>query len=104
MGLVVTMAFVMSIPANLERLVQVLSDTTVYSRGFTEAGFRSIRIGMSRRDLVQVMGEPLAARMCTDGLILEYSRSSCDSDYYIRRVVVDRDGRVVRVEASWYWD
>jgi hypothetical protein len=35
-------------------------DRTVYAPGYSEAGFRSIRIGMTREEVTRVLGEPLS--------------------------------------------
>src|SRR4051812_37831782 len=36
------------------------SDSTVYAPDYTEAGFRSIRVGMSRQHVMRTLGEPLS--------------------------------------------
>jgi hypothetical protein len=35
-------------------------DRTVYAPGYSEAGFRSIRIGMTREEVTRILGEPLS--------------------------------------------
>ena len=58
MLVVALVAVLFSIPSCAESVLQTLRDTTVYAPGYSEKRFRSIRLGMTDADLIQIMGQP----------------------------------------------
>jgi outer membrane protein assembly factor BamE (lipoprotein component of BamABCDE complex) len=48
-------------------------DGTVYAPGYSEAGFRSIRVGMTREDVTRVLGEPLSVEPAPGYILWVYA-------------------------------
>ncbi len=88
------------VPASLRAMV----DTTVYAPGYRESAFRSIRVGMARREVLQLLGEPLYGYNLNGRYVLRYSDSSCGDSCYKRLVILDRGERVVDVVSEFYWE
>lgn len=107
-------AVILAIPGYLERLWRVLDDTTVYAPGFSESQFQSLRPGLSRDAVIRIMGRPLEEKSNAGSpgptspsplwSYLAYSTSEAGGSYHIRRVWLDREGRVSLVETGWYQD
>lgn len=83
---------------------------TEYAPGYSEAAFRSVQIGDSKEEVLALLGEPLLAGTFgtegtpTWGEWLRYSRSPSGKNYLLRTIVLDSEGRVLRVVSETYWD
>lgn len=122
---------------NRKAIQQVFGDLlfpndTIYSDGFTESAFSTLRVDMSRREVEALLGGPLFEAALIDGTVverrslesgevvyrsrtaseeaatgyrLEYSRPGPKYDnYYVRAIDIDRNGKVVAVHQSFYSD
>jgi outer membrane protein assembly factor BamE (lipoprotein component of BamABCDE complex) len=82
----------------------VASDTTEYSKQYSDEGFRRVRVGMTEEQVLRDVGPPLEKFDTKEGSSgWRYSRSCSDGNYRIR-VVLFRDGRVVERIAEAYFD
>lgn len=104
-------------------------DDTEYPSGFRESGFREIEPGMGLQKVLDLVGPPLrvtyyqarefvAERVVGtksdvrgeepdswDEMVLVYSKPGDRyQHYYVRTIVVDRDGVVLRIGSSFYND
>lgn len=80
-------------------------EDTQYASGYTDGGFRAIRIGVSKEEVLGILGSPL--KVWSDdreGLeIWGYTSTPSDSNYRIR-VVQFRGGVVVGKVSEFYVD
>jgi hypothetical protein len=93
-------------------------ESTVYAGGYSESKFRSLRVGMTARQVEDVMGPPLArgrwmdsdaSRPATPGEgipndIWYYTRAGKAGGNYWRRDVWFRDGLVHEMDGTFYLD
>ncbi len=102
----------------LASLSVVDGDYTVYGGGFSESRFRSVRVGMSERQVENIMGPPLwrgqwmapaVGLPITPGEgelndLWHYTRAGKASGNYWRREVWFQDGVVYKTEKTYYVD
>lgn len=103
MGIGYEMATVEGVGGLLLRLIY--GEDTVFSAGYSEAGFRRIRSGSTAQEVESALGKPLET--ATDGTgrsVWRYSRSGSDTHYRSRIVVLNQIGVVVEVAAEFYVD
>lgn len=83
-----------------------LEEHTTYAPGFKEEAFRSLRAGMTEKDVQQALGAPLSDRVLADGRrILYYSEQATPTaNYFMRLVVLDGQGRLLERHAEFYVD
>lgn len=83
-----------------------LEEHTTYAPGFKEEAFRSLRAGMTEKDVRQALGAPLSDRVLADGRkILYYSdQATPTANYFLRLVVLDGQGRFLERHAEFYVD
>jgi len=91
----------------------VSGDYTVYRDGYNERLFRSLRVGMTERQVETIMGPPLrrglwgdysAGKQPREGEAWEYTRpNKVMGDYKIRAIWFD-NGVVVRIKNSYLFD
>jgi hypothetical protein len=93
-------------------------DFTVYSNGYSESRFRSVRRGMAVHDVAEIMGPPLEMGKWQvpggrgpitpeEGVLDDiwfYSRAGQPMGNYWRREVWFRNGTVYRTEGGFYVD
>lgn len=83
---------------------------TAYAPGYSETAFRSVRIGNSKEEVIALLGEPLFVHSVgvegteTWGEWWRYSWSPSDTHYLVRKLMLDSEGRVVKVLREIYWD
>jgi len=78
---------------------------TEYAPGYSEEAFRIVQIGDSKEEILSLLGQPL--RVYDPGLdreVLSYSMSPSGSNYLMRDIVLDSEGRVVEIRSQVYWD
>lgn len=81
----------------------VFPDSTVYAPNYKEDAFRKLSLGMSKQDVIRVLGPPLEKDTC-DGLERwRYSGSSSDSHYRVRQLIF-KNGHVVERTAFYLVD
>ena len=76
---------------------------TEYAAGYSEEAFRAVEIGDSREEVMCLLGQPLRV-YGLDGKVQSYSRSPSGSNYLMRDIVLDSEGRVVEIWSQLYWD
>lgn len=74
-------------------------DSSEFAPQFSDSAFRRIQAGMTAREVVERLGEPL--HRSSD--VWFYSRSSRDSHFHLRLVKFDRD-LVIDTHAEFYVD
>lgn len=88
----------------------IFSFDTEYAPGYSEAAFRSVRIGDSREEVIALLGEPLFVHSVgvegteTWGEWLRYFWSPSSENYLVRQFMLDSEGRVVKILRKVYWD
>lgn len=89
-------------------------ESTVYADGYDESRFRSLRVGMTCRQVEDLMGAALqkgqwytSGGVAGQGLLEEvwnYTRPDRVPGDYWQRAVYFQDGQVYRIEAGFYAD
>jgi outer membrane protein assembly factor BamE (lipoprotein component of BamABCDE complex) len=96
------------IPDGLQGSAQalVLGDTGTYAAGYSDRGFRAVRLGMTQAEVLSLLGEPLTKRLLTDSRagfeFWNYTTSPTNTNFRTRAFVFDPDGRV-REKWAVYW-
>ena len=62
------------------------------------------REGNTQDEIRQTLGPPLAVYEHKATKVLWYSQSPSSSNYHLRNVGVDKDGKVVHIWKEIYWD
>ena len=96
-----------SILATLAFLIFVFFFTfdTEYAPGYSEEMFRAVKVGDSKEEILSLLGQPLRVYdLGTDREVLGYSISPSGSNYLMRDIVLDSEGRVVEIRSQAYWD
>lgn len=79
-------------------------DGTVWADGYSESGFKSVRIGMARSEVYKLLGPPLTGNNYFDGTVGHcWTMSQLDSTYRQREVIF-ADDRVIEVIAGPWID
>lgn len=81
-------------------------DYTEYSAGYSDRGFRQVRVGMTEQQVRELIGEPLdtySVRHSLDDVGWRYARSPRSHSYHVR-VVLFKTGRVSRIFRDYYVD
>jgi hypothetical protein len=83
----------------------LLGEDTYYSAGYSDSAFRKVKIGMTKDQVRALLGEPLSEYPIVEGGRegWRYSWKRTDT-HYRARVVIFKDGRVVKVRAHFYVD
>lgn len=81
------------------------NETTYYSSGYSENGFRRIRVGMDEKEVLSVLGEPLSRYPIRERAQTgwRYSGYREKNDYRVR-VVIFKHGRVMMKISEYYVD
>ncbi|HEY2092420.1 MAG TPA: outer membrane protein assembly factor BamE [Thermoanaerobaculia bacterium] len=84
----------------------ICPERTRYASAYREEAFRSVKPGMTEHDVQRSLGEPLLRKTFPDGeTVWYYSKQSTERDnYFVRNIVFDQRGRVVRCDAEFYMD
>jgi hypothetical protein len=79
-------------------------EDTAYAAGYTDRGWRSIRMGMRQADVRASVGDPLQVWTNRDASVgMRWTRSPGDTHYRCR-VLQLRDGRVTAKHSAFYVD
>jgi hypothetical protein len=82
-------------------------DATQFSSGYNEANFAKITKGMSKADVVELIGEPLKKDVASGKNYSELWRFTAappDRNYWFRIVLFDANEKVVAREAKYFVD
>lgn len=81
-------------------------DGTVYSRNYSEKAFEKVQPGMSRKEVLSLLGTPLRVDRFDDPPeeVWRYTLAPSDRNYFFRIIVFSRDGFVERKEAKYFVD
>jgi outer membrane protein assembly factor BamE (lipoprotein component of BamABCDE complex) len=84
-----------------------MDDATQFSTGYSETNFQRISKGMSKAEVLSLVGEPLKKHV-THGKefseVWRFSQGPPDRNYWFRIVLFDADERVVAREAKYFVD
>ncbi len=88
-------------------LTVLLMPVTEYAEGYTDSGFKKIRIGQSPEEVVEILGKPFnyeyeQSKRAGNGRWI-YSRSPNSRDYLYREVRF-KNGQVSEVDGHYYVD
>lgn len=82
----------------------LFQEDTEYAPGYTDRGWRALRIGMTQGEVTAIIGEPLQLWTNEDASVgMRWSRSPGDTDYRCR-VLQFKDGRVTEKHSEYYVD
>ena len=79
------------------------NDRTIYAPGFSEARFKRVAVGMTVRELTELMGEPVKKWEVADHEVWCYAWGAPDDDYWHRSAVISA-GRVTGVHRFYFLD
>ncbi|NOK05560.1 MULTISPECIES: outer membrane protein assembly factor BamE [Myxococcus] len=83
----------------------IFRPSTHFAPGYSWLAFRRVQPGMSRDEVVKLLGEPMKVHDTpTQGTLWLYSKSPTDSHYSRRMVVFSNSGVVMRVAHEYYVD
>jgi hypothetical protein len=82
----------------------MLREDTRYSPGYSDRGFRAVKVGMEAAEVERLLGKPLDHRIFDGNLIWFFSRSPGDTHYRLRVIHFDPDGRVRKKSSEFYVD
>ena len=112
----------------------LLLENTEYSPSFSETRFRQVREGMNKRDVIELVGDPLqviedsrgrtvramelingkwhvsypdlpiGSRVSVEKITFSYSKPGISDHWYVRTVTFSPDGLVLRVHSTFYVD
>ena len=82
----------------------LFQEDTAYAAGYTDGGWRAVRIGMSSAEVTGIIGEPLQMWTNQDATVgMRWSKSPGDTNYRCR-VLQFNNGRVSEKHAEYYVD
>jgi len=90
-------------------LYSLFDDDSNYSPDFSQHAFNKIKIGMTKMQVIELVGEPLqifpyeGSTIHTDKLGFQYCRSIHDASYRVRVVHFNGD-TVIRIIKEFYYD
>lgn len=82
-----------------------MDDTTRFSAGYAEENFQRIVPGMSKAQVLALIGEALTKTSTSHNDVSEiwrYSQGAADRNYWFRIVSFGSDGKVVAQEAKYF--
>ncbi|NOJ81898.1 outer membrane protein assembly factor BamE domain-containing protein [Myxococcus xanthus] len=83
----------------------IFRPSTHFAPGYSWLAFRRVQPGMSRDEVVKLLGEPMEVHdRPTQGALWRYSKSPTDSHYSLRVVFFSDGGVVTRVAHEYYVD
>jgi hypothetical protein len=80
----------------------LFGDDTVWATGYTDAGFRAVRVGMSRTEIYAILGPPFYAtpngtgQVAEDWTVLD-SSPDADCNLFVRQIWFQGDTATSRV-------
>jgi hypothetical protein len=77
---------------------------TEYAPRYSHLRFMKLRIGMTRAEVIDLVGEPLSRDQNGSLEFWRYSRSPGDTHYRVRVVLFDPAGRVFKIASEFYVD
>jgi len=81
----------------------VKSDTK-YSENYSELKFKSIEEGFSEKQVIDILGKPIAVFSLKNGIVLyQYSYSPSDTNYDLRQIYI-QNRKVIEVVKYFYYD
>jgi len=80
-------------------------ENTTYASGYTDAAFRKVRLGMSSKDVLSLLGPPLGKYDLAnpDRVLWQYSKEIEDLSFRVRNVIF-RSNEVCTVIHEYYID
>lgn len=88
-----------------ELLGLVFITDTEYARSYTDKNFSKIKVGISKSEVIEYIGDPLSVWENEREFLLNYSRSPKDTHYRIRQVSISKQtNQVTEVYTEFYVD
>ena len=89
-------------------LSMILEEQTEYAPGYTDRGFRDVKVGMSENKVYALIGDPLDEWTINQGKAVKskyaaWSNSPMDT-HYRRRIIGLENDRVVEVTSDFWVD
>ena len=79
-------------------------EDTRYANGYSHIKFLKIRVGMTEKEVIDILGQPLSRWQPDDNCnALQYSESSTSTHYRMRKVILAK-GKVEDIEGYYYVD
>jgi SmpA / OmlA family len=102
-GLIVTPLLLLGI--GLFVFAGVMPDT-VYSKGYSESSFKSLKVGMTTQQVEAVMGSPLSKGTwyTPDQEMWQYSKQGSDEAVYYFRALYFKGGRLQAVQMELFYE
>ena len=79
-------------------------DQTNYAPGYSDYNFIRIRVGMSKGEVLKLIGEPIEWKTIPASETIGYWSQACCAGNYKNRVVMFREDVVYKVFSEYYWD
>ncbi len=85
----------------------LFEDQTQWAPGYSESVFKTVTKGMSAATVRELLGEPLAKEVYSDGSRREYwryTKGSPDSSYWFRTITINQDSVVEDIGRKYFVD
>jgi hypothetical protein len=79
-------------------------DATVWADAYSDNGFRAVRVGMSRSEVINLLGTPLVTASYPDGRVGERWTKGRSNLSYRRREVIFKENKAVEIVTSPWID
>jgi outer membrane protein assembly factor BamE (lipoprotein component of BamABCDE complex) len=79
-------------------------EDTQYSPGYSDGGFRAVKVGMEAAEVERLLGKPLDQRIMPGGTYWYFARSPGSTHYRMRIIRFDANGRVREKWSGFYLD
>lgn len=89
---------------------ELVFGNTIYSPGYREYKFKRICIGMSEKDVVNILGQPLRTNPFYPNVwFYSYGKNLLNEDFskddnYTERIIELKDGQVFAIHHDFYFD
>ncbi len=75
--------------------------STIYAAGYSHNRFLEIKTGMSDKEVLHILGQPI--ERWADGNVIKYAYTKSDGHYRIRQIDI-LNGKVVEIRGYYYLD
>jgi hypothetical protein len=82
----------------------MVQEDTQYSPGYSDRGFRAVRMGMEASEVERLLGKPLNQRVKPDETYWYFARSPGSTHYRVRIIRFYSNGRVREKLSYFYLD
>lgn len=88
------------------RVVWSIDEGTIWTENFSEMSFGQIQLGMTKKQVMSIMGSPLNAKekLINDEVWYYTRQDSGTSDFDQRWVIFNHDNKVTEIRKSFFID